>query len=62
MVVSPLGKDWPPSEEYPCLQKHLSKNSPFGTGIKTISPICLWQLNNQCAHHKHIREVNTLEA
>jgi len=41
------------SREYPCSQKHLSKNPPFG--IKTVGPICSWQLNNQRAHHKHIR-------
>ncbi|KYQ56759.1 hypothetical protein ALC60_04358 [Trachymyrmex zeteki] len=35
----------------------LSKNPLFGTGIKTVSPICSWQLNNQRAHHKHTREV-----
>ncbi|KYQ48247.1 hypothetical protein ALC60_12575 [Trachymyrmex zeteki] len=37
--------------------KHLSKNPPFGTGIKIVGPICSWQMNNQSAHHKHMREV-----
>ncbi|KYQ52901.1 hypothetical protein ALC60_07979, partial [Trachymyrmex zeteki] len=35
----------------------LSKNPSFGTGIKTVGPICSWQLNNQCAHHKRMRGV-----
>ncbi|KYN41719.1 hypothetical protein ALC56_03862 [Trachymyrmex septentrionalis] len=33
--------------EYPCPQKHLSKNPPFRIGNKTESPICSWQLSNQ---------------
>jgi len=37
----------------PISQKEtLLENPPFGIGIKTVSLVYLWQLNNQRAHHK----------
>ncbi|KYN11769.1 hypothetical protein ALC57_16103 [Trachymyrmex cornetzi] len=62
-LVSPLGKDRQPPKSILAhrntrnQRKHLWKNPPFGTGIKTVGPICLWQLNNQRVHHKHTKEV-----
>jgi len=41
IYVSPLEKDRQPPESI-FAQKHLSKNPPFGTGIKTLDPTCLW--------------------
>ncbi|KYQ49373.1 hypothetical protein ALC60_11478 [Trachymyrmex zeteki] len=38
-----------------------SKNPPFEIGIKTINPICLWQLNNQCAQAVQMKSSNVIK-
>ncbi|KYQ46948.1 hypothetical protein ALC60_14037 [Trachymyrmex zeteki] len=56
-LVSPLGKGRQPPESILAHKNASQKDPSFGTGIKTVGPICSWRFNNQRAHYKHMREV-----